>query len=55
MVANIFPVPDADANARWLAWRRHGAEADKRSDTLMGRLTLLAAMGLVIRLFVQLV
>jgi hypothetical protein len=55
MTNHISLTADAEANVRWREWQARGAEADRRTATTMGALTVLVFVGLAFWIFVQLV
>lgn len=54
MTSHVAEVRDAEADIRWRDWLARGAEGDRRRATIMGRLTILVAVGLAIWLFIEL-
>ena len=40
-------VLDPAAEARWLAWKAHGAASDRRSSRIMGRVLAMAVVLIV--------
>ena len=54
MTVQLPSMPDAETDIRWRQWQARGAEADRRRATAVGRLSALAAVGLMIWLFIQL-
>lgn len=51
----VAEVPDAAAEIRWREWKARSVARDRRTDTIMGRLTIPIAIALAAWLTVQIV